>query len=1460
MNKLNIISILFVFLISLATAEAYYVSISPNPANTANTLTCNTDAPSPYFYWYDTANLGSVIAQTNALPDYLTTRGQTYRCIVKRYLGTQGLVVVGQDDRYISNANPVITLFDIDNATVGVPIQFNSTATDIDGDALTYSWDVDGNSVTDYVAQNPTHTYTSAGTYLVTLTVTDGQGGSAQASGNVFVSPASVSNVTITLNSTQDNANMTNLGNITFNLLSYVLPSTISSAPGFYGINYTPIAGFAFINWTATPGLFVTNVTSQSTTINVTSNGTLTAVYADIQPPAITILDPINQTYNVSTVLINITAADNVAVSQIWYNIDGVANITYAAPVNSSALPNGPHTLTAYANDTSNNINWTSVGFTINVTVPPTLYNVTLNSLENNSATADLGTTGFNGVTYPLNNSVLMGSGVYPLNFTTSAGYNLSYWNTSGLVTVANASSIITTANVSGNGTITAVYFNNSVINQTNQTINYSVFLTSQEYTSATMWLGQTVFNGTTYTLPYLASVPAATYNISYIAAANYTFDHWNTTGLITVANQYAISTNATVIGNGTIVAVYNYTFAPANQPPNVTLIFPTNGTILTSNNASLTFHVFDDQSLILSYCSLYVNNILNQTYTLVGNNSYPIFYLLNLTNGTYDWNVECNDGSLSGYSENWTFIVNASQTPINNTIYLNSIENNSATSSLGIIEFNFAVNYTLPNQTSAPNGVYFVQFAAPSGYAFSYWVTTPGLTITSPTSNPTTVFVSGSGNLTAVYYNLTGGGTNQTNATYSAIVVNEFESNPLSGSEWVELYNNNSFAVNISGWQIWDGLASPSLIHTVPAGTFLAADAYYVANVTGLNNGGEFITLYALGSTLVDNTSTLADSSANNSCWARVPNGIDTNTSADWTFQLCTQGATNNLNITNVTNTTNAVPVVNLIDPLNGAVINNTQNIQFNYTFTDDNSTASCDIYLDGILNQTNPSVLNNTFASFAISNIPFGTHLWNVSCSDGTNTGWSATWMFTLVNTSSNITDTIPPTITFIPPTPANNSIINQNYFFANTSIVDNVAVVSALLEFNGVVNNTMSGSGTNWYYNVTGLPVGTYTYKVYANDPSGNWGASETRTITINQSSIVNNAPTVLLNTPINGTTILNNPLITFNFTAIDDLSSTLSCAYYIDGVFVGSNSSVINGTLSSFISNVTYGNHSWYVSCADGFTSNVSQTWLFSIVDTIPPALAIISPISTTYLVSNILVNISATDVNLDRVWYNVNNGANISYTSPNIQTFADGSYTLTAFANDTFGNIATASVSFVVNTSGVVQGYVYDVDNRIWNATVQLKQGTATIAQTYTDVDGNYTFTVPAGSYNISVLKSGYNPANVGTIITVGGTTTSNILLTPASGSGAVSGTVYDFPGFSTIPNATVYIKISGTNTIVQIVKSKAAGYYKINGLVTTNSYDLWANMPPTYNSSYLNQTGVFVPAGGTATAKDLVIS
>ena len=138
---------------------------------------------------------------TAAQPSFTYTTPGTYNVTLK----------VTDTDGASSNATVVIKVNAAPKAvatastTSGIAplaVTFNGTAsTDADGDALTYAWDLDGDTLLDdSTAAQPTFNYTMRGTYTVTLRVTDTKGASSTATLaiNVNAMPHAVAAASVT--------------------------------------------------------------------------------------------------------------------------------------------------------------------------------------------------------------------------------------------------------------------------------------------------------------------------------------------------------------------------------------------------------------------------------------------------------------------------------------------------------------------------------------------------------------------------------------------------------------------------------------------------------------------------------------------------------------------------------------------------------------------------------------------------------------------------------------------------------------------------------------------------------------------------------------------------------------------------------------------------------------------------------------------------------------------------------------------------------------------------------------------------------------------------------------------------------------------------------------------------------------------------------------------------------------
>jgi hypothetical protein len=153
--------------------------------------------------------------------------------------------------------------------------------------------------------------------------------------------------------------------------------------------------------------------------------------------------------------------------------------------------------------------------------------------------------------------------------------------------------------------------------------------------------------------------------------------------------------------------------------------------------------------------------------------------------------------------------------------------------------------------------------------------------------------------------------------------------------------------------------------------------------------------------------------------------------------------------------------------------------------------------------------------------------TYYYAVNSTDSSkNQNESAEYDFNTLLEAEEIVDVSPPTLTFVAPTPSNNSIINESEIII--TITANEYLDLAILDWNGT-NETMQGSGKDWYIHKS-LTPGTYIYRVYGTDTADNWAVSGTRTVTVVPPAPVVQAP--LINDLFNTITNDNSISITIN----------------------------------------------------------------------------------------------------------------------------------------------------------------------------------------------------------------------------------------------------------------------------------------------------------------------------------------
>jgi PGF-pre-PGF domain-containing protein len=162
--------------------------------------------------------------------------------------------------------------------------------------------------------------------------------------------------------------------------------------------------------------------------------------------------------------------------------------------------------------------------------------------------------------------------------------------------------------------------------------------------------------------------------------------------------------------------------------------------------------------------------------------------------------------------------------------------------------------------------------------------------------------------------------------------------------------------------------------------------------------------------------------------------------------------------------------PNITLNYPDNGSFSNNVLgNLSFNFTTYDDNATTlSCDLYFDGVLNQSNASILEGVETEFIVFYVMNGTHSWYLNCSDGYTPVVSDTRYLTLDNSTPTVSISM-----------SSNQLLGSSslpYLVSGTASGGASAIDTLTLFVNSVGYNISNITGNNW--NFTWTPSeGTY-----------------------------------------------------------------------------------------------------------------------------------------------------------------------------------------------------------------------------------------------------------------------------------------------------------------------------------------------------------------------------------------------
>jgi parallel beta-helix repeat protein len=677
--------------------------------------------------------------------------------------------------------------------------------------------------------------------------------------------------------------------------------------------------------------------------------------------------------------------------------------------------------------------------------------------------------------------------------------------------------------------------------------------------------------------------------------------------------------------------------FAPLaaldSTPPSIQLISPANNTYTNATSMIFTFNATDDQSTTLN-CSLYINNILNKTNSSVINGSITSFQVTGLTDGSYNWKINCSDQSgNSNVSETRTFTVDT----IKPSITINSPSSNSFVNSklisinLTVIDAN--INYTNISIINATNGALINSTVTLSSGTFVVVLSVP---------------TDGVYNITAITYDKVGYSNSSTvtnitvDSTNPSLTINYPSSNVF--------LNSKTISINLTVSDVNLNYTNISILQGAS-----------IINSTVTSSSGTFVVTLSVPSDGVYNISVVTKDKANNQISASITNITVDSTNPSLTINYPSSNVFLNSKTISINLT---VSDVNLnytnISILQGSTI-------INSTITSASGTFIV------TLSVPNDGVYNITATTYDKANNQNSSSITNITV-DSTNPSLS------INSPSSNVflnSKTISINLTV--------SDVNLNY--TNISILQGASII----------NSTVTSSSGTFVVTLSVPNDGVYNISAVTYDLAGNSNTSAATNITVDTIyplvSIVSPKQTspifIRSGVPVN---------VEFNYTEVNPLNYTLYLVNSSGNVVStktgslsigGENISVSDSLATTELEN---GNYSVNVSVYDAAGhQTMVQEQNNVIIDNSIPGVIIISPSSSEYIIGDtIVLNLTIFDENLNYTNISIYNstGFVLSYITLQSGTFTidftlpDDMYFINVTSYDLSGNNASNSISNV----------------------------------------------------------------------------------------------------------------------------------------------------------------------------------